>query len=111
MAKDQPAEPPPVPTFFSPDDLPDWLRGAPAAAPPAPPPMPTERTRAAWVTRDRSAAPETGDPFRTAAGETWRLIAPAPTRRQRARAIRWRGRVATLGVALSLLVGWLVGRG
>ncbi len=112
MGSDDPTqrrdEPPHVPSFFSPDDLPAWLRGDTVDSPP-----PTEvprllRARAAWATADDPSALETGIPFQAAAGATWELLATArSTGKRERRTTGTRGRFAVLALALPLIGGWL----
>src|SRR5947209_6803613 len=65
-------EPPNVPAFFSPEDLPSWLQedGNVAAL------LAREtRARAAWAVTTRTSAPRE-TPFGAAADATWSMLTP-----------------------------------
>lgn len=76
-------EMPEIPTFFSAEDLPSWLRDDPEA--PAPPAVRETRARVAWAVMDVSAAPERETPFRAAADATWNLLTTPPRHAKRGR--------------------------
>lgn len=82
---------PKVPVFFTPSDLPDWLRAPLPFAPPALP-APIEmrhesaRARQAWATSDGGATPdETGEFQAAGATALARLVptTPVPPRKRR----------------------------
>jgi hypothetical protein len=76
------ADLPSVPAFFSPDDLPSWLRPEAEAQP-----APTHDTRArvAWVNGLSTDAEPHETPFRTAPDATWDLLTPPRRTARRAK--------------------------
>jgi hypothetical protein len=76
---------PSIPTFFTSDDLPAWLR--PEAETPQTPPETRRETRAriAWADARAGDAPARQTSFGAAADATWNLLAPPPRHAKRGR--------------------------
>lgn len=89
--------PPPIPAFFAPDDLPEWLR--PPSAPVPSVRHESARARQAWGLPDENTAPaETAD-FEVAAATVLARLVPSPRPPKKRRGL------FGLGAALALLAG------
>lgn len=103
LSSPPPDDLPAIPAFFTPADLPDWLRADPAPAPISSVPAPhMGRARLAWGSPERDVVVRNADDFRAVSATALARLVPQQEPPRRAR--RWNGFFhALLSVAAATL--------
>lgn len=91
-------DPPPIPQFFSPNDLPDWLQPSDTHAHAKR--GDHSRARAAWASADAVPTAGDADAFVSAASATWSVRSPSVPKHPRRKLGRFRGTTATRMIVL-----------